>query len=64
MYQPPFGTRAARLRRQAALGYATAPVLRTKPSESLPHGSVREHPAPTRDSDLRSSSPDGEALTL
>jgi hypothetical protein len=36
-FQLPLGTWAARLRRQAALGYAPAPVLRTKPSESLPH---------------------------
>ena len=52
-FQLPLGTWAARLRRQAALGYAPAPVLRTKPSESLPHlegrsfvpGTNLRHPA-------------------
>jgi|GEM_PF-3133219 len=35
--QYPQDTWATRLRRQAATGYAPAPVLRTKPCASLPH---------------------------
>jgi len=40
-FQHPLRTWAARLRRQAATGSAPAPVLRTKPSESLPHRESR-----------------------
>ena len=36
-FQHPLGIGAAQFLRQAASGYAPAPVLRTKPSESLPH---------------------------
>ena len=56
-FQHPLRIGAARFHRQAASGYAPAPVLRTKPCASLPHRGRCEVPAPTRDSDLRASWP-------